>query len=215
MWSLNGNRRDLDQDTRAQRGIFVHAKSEEWLANKAGIQEEANRKRSEAAKEQPRAANGTMKRKPVVGQKCPTTGEVARTAKQERPKQLRWASTPGPSPAGTNPPRLGRECAYGHLQTLVSVTANPVSVKQNYRGGRLSTDTRFCKISQLPQPRFTLLTPQRHTALAGGAEAGVEQAVSVTFSRHSRRFTPHRRDRQPPPARKPPKPGRNCTYTLP
>ena len=56
VWSLNGERRDL---TAAQRYLIwkaCHEKSEAWQAEQRRIQEEANRKRSEAAKGNQNAA---------------------------------------------------------------------------------------------------------------------------------------------------------------
>jgi len=61
VWSLNGERRDL---TAAQRYLIwkaCHEKSEAWQAEQRRIQEEANRKRSEAAKERERKEDGTLK----------------------------------------------------------------------------------------------------------------------------------------------------------
>lgn len=52
VWSLNGQRRDLSDDQRAQIWIFVNAQSERWREERARIAAEANRKRAEAAKEQ-------------------------------------------------------------------------------------------------------------------------------------------------------------------
>lgn len=61
VWSLNGERRDL---TAAQRYLIwkaCHEKSEAWQAEQQRIQDEANRKRSEAAKERERKEDGTLK----------------------------------------------------------------------------------------------------------------------------------------------------------
>ena len=64
VWSLNGQRRDLVQEQRYQ--VFLHcvAASEAWQGEQKLIQEEANRKRSEAAKAQPRTETGIFQ--PVV-----------------------------------------------------------------------------------------------------------------------------------------------------
>lgn len=67
-WSLNGARRDLVAEQRYLIWKFCHEHSESWLAEKRRIQDEANRKRSEATREQPRNADGTMGEKPVVQQ---------------------------------------------------------------------------------------------------------------------------------------------------
>ena len=66
VWSLNGQRRDLVAEQRYIIWNFCHEKSEAWQAEKARIQDEANRKRSEAAKAQPRTETGVFQ--PVVEQ---------------------------------------------------------------------------------------------------------------------------------------------------
>lgn len=50
VWSLNGQRRDLTQDQRAAIWLEVNEQSAEWIAKQAAAKEEANRKRSQAAK---------------------------------------------------------------------------------------------------------------------------------------------------------------------
>ena len=50
VWSLNGQRRDLSQDQRAQIWIFVNVQSVEWEDERQRIADEANAKRSEKAK---------------------------------------------------------------------------------------------------------------------------------------------------------------------
>ena len=54
VWSLNGQRRDLVAEQRYLIWKYCHEQSEAWQAEQRRIKEEANRKRSEAAKEQPR-----------------------------------------------------------------------------------------------------------------------------------------------------------------
>lgn len=65
-WSLNGARRDLEATVRAL--IFKRCEdgSAKWAKRLAKIAEEGNRKKSEAAKEQPRTAAGKMAKKPVA-----------------------------------------------------------------------------------------------------------------------------------------------------
>ena len=70
VWSLNGERRDLATDE--QRYLIFDscmAKSGAWEAEQMRIAEEANRKRSEAAKAQPRTEDGKrLAEKQVVAQ---------------------------------------------------------------------------------------------------------------------------------------------------
>ena len=65
-WSLNGNRRDLADVQRALIKLACNEGSEKWNNKRNAIKEEGNRKRSEATKVQPRAADGKMESKPVV-----------------------------------------------------------------------------------------------------------------------------------------------------
>jgi hypothetical protein len=67
VWSLNGQRRDLVGEQRYLIWKFCYEQSEAFQIKKKHIQEEANRKRSEAAKEQPRTKTGFAE-KQVSGQ---------------------------------------------------------------------------------------------------------------------------------------------------
>lgn len=58
VWSLNGSRRDRGAEQRYLIWKVCHEQSEAWQAEQARIQEEANLKRSEAAKAQPRTEEG-------------------------------------------------------------------------------------------------------------------------------------------------------------
>lgn len=60
VWSLNGERRDLVADQRYLIWRFCHEKSEAFQAEQQRIQDEANRKRSEAAKQRERNPDGTL-----------------------------------------------------------------------------------------------------------------------------------------------------------
>jgi DNA modification methylase len=65
-WSLNGERRDLEATVRALIHRRCQEGSEKWAKRLAKIADEGNRKKSEAAKEQPRTAGGKMAAKPVA-----------------------------------------------------------------------------------------------------------------------------------------------------
>lgn len=75
VWSLNGSRRDLVEVQRYLIWKFCHEQSASFQSEKRRIADEANRKRSEAAKEQPRTESGFAK-KQVVGQSVPSTGNT-------------------------------------------------------------------------------------------------------------------------------------------
>ena len=65
VWSLNGTRRDLVDEQRYLIWKFCHEQGEAWQAEQQRIADEANRKRSEAAKEQPRTDTGFDKKQVV------------------------------------------------------------------------------------------------------------------------------------------------------
>jgi N6-adenosine-specific RNA methylase IME4 len=69
VWSLNGERRDLPAGQRYQIWKYVQEKSEAWQAEQERIRDEANRKRSEAAKQRERTEQGTFE--PVGEQTVP------------------------------------------------------------------------------------------------------------------------------------------------
>jgi hypothetical protein len=85
VWSLNGQRRDLVGEQRYLIWKFCYEQSEAFQIKKKHIQEEANRKRSEAAKEQPRTKTGFAE-KQVSGQ------SVHRPAKHDEPERKAKAS---------------------------------------------------------------------------------------------------------------------------
>jgi N6-adenosine-specific RNA methylase IME4 len=67
VWSLNGERRDLVADHRAQIWVHVNAQSVEWQEKQAAIKADADAARSEAAKAQPRSEDGMrLAEKPQV-----------------------------------------------------------------------------------------------------------------------------------------------------
>lgn len=85
-WSLNGCRRDLVAEQRYLCWKHCHENSEEWQAEQKRIQAEANKKRSEAAKAQPRTETGFAE-KQVVGQSVPPPD------KQHKAKQAKAAAS--------------------------------------------------------------------------------------------------------------------------
>jgi site-specific DNA-methyltransferase (adenine-specific) len=84
-WTMNGARRDLDDTVKGVIYLRCQKESAKWEKKHAEIKADANRKRSEAAKEQPRDDSGKMKPKPVVAhsEQRPASGgrAVAREAR--------------------------------------------------------------------------------------------------------------------------------------
>lgn len=71
VWSLNGERRDLVADQRAQIWVHVNAQSIEWQEKQAAIKAEADAARSAAAKVREREEDGTLASSPVGEQSVP------------------------------------------------------------------------------------------------------------------------------------------------
>lgn len=77
VWSLNAERRDLDPAQRAAIRHEAHRRSEEWLKKQKKTKAKANKKRSKAAKEQPREKDDTGKTR---------FGESGRLSRDKRPE---------------------------------------------------------------------------------------------------------------------------------
>jgi len=76
-WSMNGARRDIeDQTVRALCFKRYEDGSAKWANRIAKIAEEGNRKKSEAAKEQPRTADGKMATKPLGDHRDPPAAKI-------------------------------------------------------------------------------------------------------------------------------------------
>jgi len=101
VWSLNGQRRDLVAEQRYLIWKYCHEHSEAFQAEKRRIQDEANRKRSEAAKERERTEEGTFE--PVVGQ------SVLPVAKEEPGKQKKAAASKTNAGAVARGDKLAKE----------------------------------------------------------------------------------------------------------
>jgi N6-adenosine-specific RNA methylase IME4 len=116
VWSLNGERRDLVDDQRYLIWKHCAEQSEIWQTEKRRIAEEGNRKRSQAAKQQPRTGTG-FGPKPGGSTKCATTtgkrelGQIARAAasKTNRGAVVRGDALAAAHPDLADDVRLGRK----------------------------------------------------------------------------------------------------------
>ena len=91
-WSLNGQRRDLVAEQRYLLWKFFHEQSDAWQTEKQRIADEANRKRSEAAKEQPRTETG-FAGKQVVEQSVPPPDASPEKAHKQRATKAKASKT--------------------------------------------------------------------------------------------------------------------------
>lgn len=90
VWSLNGERRDLTADQRYLIWKRCHEQSEIWQAEQQRIRDEANRKRSEATKQQPRTEDGLWQDKEAGGG---TSSATTREPKEHKSRTAKAAAS--------------------------------------------------------------------------------------------------------------------------
>lgn len=143
VWSLNGQRRDLVQEQRYLIWKFCNEQSESWLAKKRSIAEEANRKRSAAAKEQPRTDTGFAE-KAGTKTKCISTSNN----KGQQSKAAASKTNPGAVARGdllaSKRPDLAKAVMQG--------TIKPAEAHRQMRRDEVSV-----KIKDLPKDKFTVI----------------------------------------------------------
>jgi len=126
-WSLNGQRRDLVGEQRYLIWKFCSEHSESWLAEKQRIVDEANRKRSEATKEQPRNGDGTMGAKPVELQSvaAPVRGQSVPAPADNAPRPGKEAKA---TASNTNSGAVARGDALAKNRPDLAVTGAPGAI---------------------------------------------------------------------------------------
>lgn len=140
-WSLNGQRRDLVDEQRYLIWKHCHENSDAWQAKKHGIADAANRKRSEAAKEQPRTERG-FDAKQVHGHSV-RTPEVTRPAKATAAKVNAGAVARGDKLAKDRPD-LAEKVRKGEMKPA---EAHRQSKKDEVRG----------KAAVLPKGKYAVI----------------------------------------------------------
>jgi N6-adenosine-specific RNA methylase IME4 len=134
VWSLNGQRRDLVAEQRYLIWKYCHEKSESWQAEKSRIQEEANRKRSVAAKVQPRTDGGIFQ--PVVEQSVPPP---AKEHKKRKAKATASKTNPGAVARGDKIIKERPDLAEGiRLGTIKPAAAHRLMKKDEVKGKTLA-----------------------------------------------------------------------------
>jgi len=146
VWSLNGARRDLVAEQRYLIWKFCHENSEAFQAEKKRIAEEANAKRSEAAKGQPRNEDGTMGEKPVVGQTV-----LPPVAKEEPAKKSKSQAS------NTNAGAVARgdQLANERPDLAQKVRLGEISPTEGHR--QMRKDKVAGKVEALPADKFTVI----------------------------------------------------------
>ena len=145
VWSLNGTRRDLSQDQRAQIWLFVNTHSDEWEQAKQSIDKEANRKRSEKAKAQPRTDRGFAEKKQVVGHFDPPP------AKEHKTRQKAAAA------ASVGPSAVKRAEALAAARPDLAEKVRTGEVKPAEARRRARKDVVAGKVAALPEGQFTVI----------------------------------------------------------
>lgn len=144
-WSLNGQRRDLVEEQRYLIWKFCHEQSESFQAERQRIADEANRKRSEKIKEQPRSDDGKMCDKPVVQQ------SVVPTVDRRKGQQAKAVAS------NTNPGAVqrGDKLAKSRPDLAQKVMRGELKPAEAHR--QMKKDEVAKKVTQLPQDKFTVI----------------------------------------------------------
>ena len=149
VWSVNGQRRDLNAEQRYIIFKRVMEHSEEWEALQSGIREGANRKRSEAAKARPRTDDGRLASSPAT-----SSGDTGRDYKQE---QKQKSSTVKSKASGTNRGAVERMDRLDSSRPdladkVVSGELKPTEALRQMRKEEISK-----KVKALPEGKFRVL----------------------------------------------------------
>lgn len=145
VWSLNGQRRDLSQDQRAQIWIFVNERNVEWEAERQKIADEANRKRSESAKTQPRTEGGEFEPGRVVVQSDPPP------AKEHKSRKAAATS------AGVKPSAIARAEALESARPDLAEKVRTGELKPAEARRQAKKDEVKGKLASLPDGQFTVV----------------------------------------------------------
>lgn len=143
-WSLNGQRRDLVQEQRYLIWKFCHEHSSAWQNEKQRISDEANRKRSEAAKEQPRNETGFAEKEAGSRTQCPkTSGEPGKESKAAASK--------------TNPGAVARGDLLAKERPDLASAVMKGEIKPAEAHRQMKRDKVAERVSELPVDKFTVI----------------------------------------------------------
>lgn len=141
VWSLNGARRDLVDEQRYLIWKHCHEQSDEWQAEKQRIKDEANRKRSEAAKSPQKVVSGESN-----GTECSVTPEdchPSRHAKAFSSNTNRGAVSRGDKLAKDRPD-LAEKVRLGEIK--------PAEAHRQMKRDEVAET-----VSELPSEKFTVI----------------------------------------------------------
>lgn len=167
VWSLNGQRRDLSQDQRAQIWIFVNAQSAEWEDTRQRIADEANAKRSEKAKEQPRTETGFAEKQVDEQSVHPPAPKQAKARKAKAGK------------AGVNSGAIMRAEALQATRPDLAEKVRTGEVKPAEARRQATRDAVADKVQALPVGQFTVIYADPPWSYNDKCDDGAVQAGGV------------------------------------
>lgn len=144
-WSLNGQRRDLVAEQRYLIWRKCNENSEQWQAEQQHITDEANRKRAEATREQPRTPGGArLTEKQVTGQIDPppdghSKRQAAAVQAEVTPSTVKRADT-----LADNRPDLAKQVRQG--------TMKPAEAHR-----QMKRDAVAEKVAELPEGKYVVI----------------------------------------------------------
>lgn len=144
VWSLNGTRRDLVQDQRYLIWKFCNEQSESFQSEKKRIADEANRKRSDAAKGNDNAAK-EKERKTVGGQSVPALNSP-RPGKQAKATaaQVNTGAVARGDKLANDRPDLAEKVRMGEMKPTIA-----------YR--EMKRDEVSQKVQELPKDKYSVI----------------------------------------------------------
>jgi len=145
VWSLNGERRDLNAEQRYLIWKLCHEQSEAFQAEKRRIQEEANRKRSEAAREQHEVS------KPYAGEKMVVEHTVQPPSHE--PKERKAKATA----SKTNPGAVARGDRLAKERPDLADQVRKGEIKPAEAHRQMKRDEVVQKTAELPDGKYVVL----------------------------------------------------------
>lgn len=152
VWSLNGQRRDLSADQRAQIWLFCNEHSEAWKMEQAKIAEEANRKRSEAMQGVPYAPKGES-RKPDEKVVVQSVQRPSRPTEPERAKSRHAAAQQAEVNAGA----IARAEALAKARPDLAEKVRTGEIKPAEARRLAKKDEVMQKAAALPDDKFNVI----------------------------------------------------------
>lgn len=173
VWSLNGNRRDLDPGQRAAIRLRADRASEEWERGRQTRAASANRKRSEAASDRPRREDGTL----AASQVSPDTALVAEVDRSRNELAAR---------AGVSEATAGRvQSIASHRPDLLDAVADG-TIKLSEATRQVKRETLTSRVAALPDGQHRVVyadPPWKYGDDRGGlteTNAGKDRAYDET-----------------------------------